>query len=142
MRTESAKAAAMIRKELKANGINAKVTSKNYSMGSSVNVRINQDITPAAKKEIETFCNKFQYGHFDGMQDLYEYSNSRDDLPQAKYVFLDVNYSDEIKAEAQALAESWGYEGYEAERQAWSLLNGSDHWAYKLWASRKPRVAV
>ena len=36
----------------------------------------------------EKIVSKYQYGHFDGMNDIYEYSNSREDIPQAKYIHV------------------------------------------------------
>ena len=96
-KTHAALAAALIRKELKAAGIEAKkVTSENYSMGSNVNVTI-IDATPETKAKAETICKKYQAGHFDGMIDCYEYSNSRDDIPQAKFVFVRNEASPEMK---------------------------------------------
>ena len=68
-------------------------------MGSSVRVEVS-DITPAVRKELQAFVDQFQYGHFDGMNDYYEISNSRDDIPQVKYTFLEVDYSDELGQKA------------------------------------------
>lgn len=93
-----AAAAKMIRVWLKAQGIKARVTSEGYSMGSSVNVEI-YDQAPDVVAKVEAFAKQFQYGHFDGMQDLYEYSNSRADIPQAKYVFVRNALSGELKQE-------------------------------------------
>ena len=86
--TKHAKAAKMIRQELKKHGIKATVKSESYSMGSSINIRIMQDLLPAAIKQIKEFADQFQQGHFNGMEDIYEYSNSRDDLP-----FISSEYS-------------------------------------------------
>ena len=88
-------AAKMIRAYMKANGIAGSVRSESYSMGSSVRVHV-QDLLPAQYAELKAFANQFQYGHFDGMIDLYEYSNSREDIPQVKYVFVDNKMSDEL----------------------------------------------
>jgi len=83
--TEAARAAAAIKAELKALGIKASVKSENYSMGNSVSVTVT-DQPPAMLEQIKTLCRKYQYGHFDGMTDCYEYTNRRDDLPQSQYV--------------------------------------------------------
>jgi hypothetical protein len=45
---------------------------------------------------VEPLINEYQYGHFDGMIDCYEYSNNRNDIPQVKFVFANREYSDEI----------------------------------------------
>ena len=88
-------AAKMIRAYMKANGIAGSVRSESYSMGSSVRVYV-QDLLPAQYGELKAFANQFQYGHFDGMIDMYEYSNNRDDIPQVKFVFVDNKMSDEL----------------------------------------------
>lgn len=135
--SEHAAAAKAIRTELKANGINARVRASTGSMTSSVNVDIEQDLTPAAIEEIKTFCNRYQMGHFDGMTDMYEYSN-RQDLPQVKFVFVSVKYSEELKAAAAAyIAEINGIEEHEQDRYSWMALNGS--WG-DFWTAHKPRI--
>jgi hypothetical protein len=84
-KTEYARAGSQIRKILKQNFPTTKfsVTSESYSMGSSVNIIWTDGVTT---EQVYKLVKQFQYGHFDGMQDLYEYSNSRDDIPQVKYV--------------------------------------------------------
>lgn len=93
MKTQAAMASAAIKKELKAAGFKASVKSSNFSMGNSVDIRV-EDVTPLQLKQIEGICGKYQYGSFNGMEDLYEYTNRRDDIPQAKYVHVQVDYSD------------------------------------------------
>jgi hypothetical protein len=85
MKTTHARTAQEIRKILKKEfpTIKFKVTSESYSMGSSVRIEWTDGVT---SEKVDELVKKFQYGHFDGMQDLYEYSNSRDDIPQVKYV--------------------------------------------------------
>jgi hypothetical protein len=134
-----AAAAKMIRAELKKHGIKARVRAKSYAGSSSVDVDIQQDILPAARKAITEYVEQFQYGHFDGMQDLYEYSNRRDDLPQVKYTFVNVEYSDEIRAEvAEFLGET--NEDYNADTRIHQCLMGV--YASSFWNSRKPKVKL
>lgn len=86
--TTAAIAAKEIRSRLKKAGIAARVRSENYSGGNSINVDLD-DATPETMKRAEAIANPFQYGHFDGMTDCYEYSNRNSDLPaQAKFVFV------------------------------------------------------
>lgn len=92
-----AAAAKEIRQYLKAKGIKARVRAKTYSMGSSVDVYVQEDINPALAEELRLHCGQYQYGHFDGMIDLYEMSNVRDNIPQVKHVFVHVDYSDGLK---------------------------------------------
>lgn len=145
MKSQVAQAAAIIRKHLKANNIAARVTSKSYSMGSSINVTIQQDVVPAVRDQIEAYCNGFQYGHFDGMQDLYEYSNRNDEIPQAKFVFVHFDHSDELEAAAREFMGQWKYDTeYELDRAVWSLLAGSGQsdLVAQFWKTQKPRVKV
>lgn len=96
MKTQSAQAAQEIRKELKINfpGIKFKVTSKSYSMGSNVNISWFDGPT---SQEVDLITAKYQYGHFDSMNDIYEYSNVNKDLPQVKHMFTHREMSEEIK---------------------------------------------
>ena len=139
MKSSQALAAAAIRNELKKNGIAARVTSDSASMTSSVRVLILQDVSPATRREVEIFAGRFQYGHFDGMTDSYDVSNRDDSIPQVKFVFVEVKYSDEIQKAARDYIAN-GRTDYEADRMTWQVLNGS--YPCDFWRSRKPRVAV
>ncbi len=110
--SDHAHAAKMIRAELKKNGIKARVKASTASMTSSVDIYLTDCLAPWTLKEIKTFCDKFQYGHFDGMQDLYEYSNTNDDLPQVKFVFVHNGRTDEDRQRAYDYLRT-GFAGYE-----------------------------
>lgn len=104
MKTESARAAAAIRKELKAAFPQEKfrVRSRNFAGGDAVDVYVGayvetdrpdnwggfQKEPDAVLKQAEAIASKYQYGRFDGMTDCYEYTNTRKDIPQAKYVHV------------------------------------------------------
>jgi len=92
-----AAAAKAIRAELAATfpGIKFSVTSETYSMGNSVSIDWTDGPTV---KEVEQFTSKYQYGHFDGMTDMYEHTNSRDDIPQVKYVKEHRSQSEEVQS--------------------------------------------
>lgn len=94
--TTAALTAAAIRKELKQKfaTIKFKVTSDNFANGNSVKISYT-DAVP--ETEVEEITRKYQYGHFDGMIDLYEHSNSRDDIPQAKYVTVNRQMSQQAQ---------------------------------------------
>ena len=96
--TQAAQTSKVIKKMLleKYPDIKFKVTSKNYAGGNSVDISWN--LGPV-DSEIENLVNKYQYGHFDGMTDMYEYSNARNDIPQAKYVFAQRDYRSEEELE-------------------------------------------
>ncbi len=93
-----AEAAKSIRKELKKVFPLTKfsVTSQTYSDGNSVHVEwINGPIS----EEVGKMVYKYQYGHFNAMEDIYENTNRRDDLSQVKYVQVRREVSEEIKQE-------------------------------------------
>ena len=127
-KSEHAQVAGIIRKEMKKHGVVGKVSCKSYSGGSSVSVSL-QSAAPWVKDQVEAFANQFQYGHFDGMTDCYEYSNSRKDLPLVKFVFVNNNFTDEEKAQAREYVESVlnldHFDDYDLQRETWQYLNGS-----------------
>ena len=73
--TGSAQCAAAIRTELKTKFPDCKfsVTSENFSGGDSVHISWKDGPTT---KQVDSIVNKYQYGHFNGMEDIYEYSNN------------------------------------------------------------------
>ena len=93
MKTQVAQCAQLVRKELKTlhPGVKFSVTSENYSMGDSVNVSYRrEDLTEEQHRALNGILrSKFQYGHFNGMEDIYENSNRNDDMPQTKFLFVD-----------------------------------------------------
>jgi len=90
-------AAAAIKAELTAlyPGIKFSCTSDSFSMGDSVHVKWTDGPTDS---EVNEIIKKYQYGHFDGMNDMYESSNRRDDIPQSKYVSGSRTQSEDLKA--------------------------------------------
>ena len=92
--TPAAQAAKLIRGILKAkfSTIKFRVTSSNFSMGDSIDVSWTDGFT---SEEVMNEISQFKYGHFDGMTDCYEYSNSRKDIPQTKFLSCDRTLSEE-----------------------------------------------
>lgn len=90
-----AHAAKLIRQELKAAfpGIKFSVTSESYSGGSSIRT---EWVNGPTENQVNAIIQKYQYGHFDGMYDIYEHSNSRDDIPQVKFVFASRSITDDV----------------------------------------------
>lgn len=86
--TTVAMTAKAIRKELKQKFPNIKfsVRSESYAGGDNVSISYDDSVP---QNEIEAIVKKYKCGHFDGMTDTYEYSNTRDDIPQARFVFVD-----------------------------------------------------
>lgn len=91
-----AAAAKAIRVWMKANGYVGSVKSDSYSMGSSVNVYV-EDFNPVQYKALDEYADQYQYGDFNGMEDIYEFRKDRPDLPQVKYVFVNNSMSDAMR---------------------------------------------
>lgn len=83
--SEHAKTAKMIKARLQHvfPGVAFSVKSDIFSGGDSVDVSWTDGPTT---RQVEECISRHEYGHFDGMTDMYEYSNPRDDIPQVKYV--------------------------------------------------------
>ena len=108
--TEAAKAAQAIRSELKKAfpEIKFRVRSSNYAGGDSVRIVWSNGPTSDSVEEITA---KYQYGHFDGMVDMYEYSNNIEGLPQARFVFASREITTEAyAAKKAAIAKKFGIE--------------------------------
>lgn len=90
-------ASAAVKAELQAafKGIKFSVTSDSYSGGNSVHISWIDGPTTA---EVKAISDKYQYGHFNGMEDIYENTNDRDDIPQVKYVSESRKMSEEVEA--------------------------------------------
>lgn len=95
IKSSSANCASAIREELKKEftGVKFKVTSQNFSGGDSVHITWSDGPTT---DEISNVTSKYQYGRFDSMTDMYEYSNSNEKLPQSKYVQTRREISEEV----------------------------------------------
>ena len=114
IKTTHAAAAQAIRQDLKKAfpGVKFKVRSNSFSMGNSVDVDWTDGPT---RDEVNRIIGRYQYGHFDGMQDLYEYSNRRRDIPQAKYVSGSRSMSEQVRAELLAYVAERFFEPEERE---------------------------
>jgi len=97
--SDHAAAAKLIRTELKKNGVKGTVRASSYAGGSSITVNLG-DVLPATRSAVADFAGRFEYGHFNGMTDCYEYSNTNADLPQVSFVFVNVERADETRQAA------------------------------------------
>ena len=90
----------LIRQILKENfqSVKFSVTSDHNS------VRICYTDGPTAN-QVENLCADFKAGSFNGMEDIYEYSNNKRDLPQVKYIFVDREISEAVQA---SISEKFG----------------------------------
>ncbi len=138
--SEAVEVAKIIRKELKKHGIEATVRKSSYRC---VNIKVRNQL-PATIEAINSFCSQFKLGHFDGMTDCYEYSNSNSDLPQVEYIFVDNNFSREmVDAAEQYIADNydtstWGT--FEKDTMPRQILTGCKD--SNFWYEHKQRVAA
>jgi len=110
LKSSHAAAAAAIRTELKANfpDIKFSVTSDSFAGGNSVSVSWTDGPTTS---QVQKFTRKYQYGSFNGMEDIYEYTNSREDIPQTKYVQESRTMSESTKEQlSNKIANEWNIE--------------------------------
>lgn len=91
--TTAAEVAKQIRAALKSTGLDARVTSKNYSMGHSVSITLT-DARPEIVELVNKLAGKFESGHFDGMTDSYVYSNREAKNPTVDYVHVNNDMTD------------------------------------------------
>lgn len=83
-----AQVAALIRKDLKELGLkNSKVHSTSFAGGNAVDVYV-YNVNPKFLEKLESRYAKYEYGHFDGMTDSYNYDNVHKDIPQVKFLMI------------------------------------------------------
>ncbi len=131
-KSEVARCAAEIRKIIKDAKIKASVRCKSYSMGDSVTVEIQEIINPEIYNALKEELAKYQYGHFNGMEDIYENTNCIDEIPQTKYLFVEYDWRltdgftqrliDVLVTKVHLDAD------YEYKRLAGDILYGRDDW--------------
>jgi len=100
--SEHAQVAKRIREYCKSLGVKCSARSKSYSGGDSVHWSV-ENIHPDIAQQIKEFASQHEYGSFNGMDDIYEYTNCRDDIPQTKYCMGDVFFTEEY----EQLAYDW-----------------------------------
>ncbi len=123
-KTRHALAAANLRRELKYRFPNTKfaVRSSSYAGGSSVNVSWIDGESPDTIKPI---VNKYQYGSFDGMEDIYNYDQDfSGEYGEAKYTFTNRSYSDAAYQDALKNATLYDDEELELYYDRNGLANG------------------
>ena len=85
--SHSAQVNKLLKKKAKELGLTVTGSSKNYSMGCSVTVKVLKGSDDAFNK-LKEYSYQFKYGSFDGMNDIYNNDNVRNDIPQTKYLFI------------------------------------------------------
>lgn len=136
--SEQAQVAKRIREFCKSLGVKCIARSDSFSMGDSVHWSIT-DQHPDIVKQIKDFAEQHQYGSFNGMEDIYEDTNSRSDIPQTKYCHGGCEYSAEIRQKALDWLRSEHLANYENIPQAyndakkWNWINGNQAWDGPDW---------
>lgn len=100
--SQQAQAAKMIREYCKSIGVKCTARSDSFSMGDSVDWEV-RNVDPETYQQIKDYADQFQYGHFDGMDDSYNLSNTRSDLPQTKYCHGSNSFDPELYQRAWEL---------------------------------------
>lgn len=135
--SSAALAAKEIRTILKQKFPNTKfrVKSDNFSMGDSVDVEWTDGPTSEA---VDKLIAHYQYGNFNSMEDIYELTNRRDDIPQTKYLHTTRNISaDVFKNIVAEINEKFGWT-LEVEVNQWGtahVTRESDFFTGNDWAS-------
>jgi len=119
-----AQCAQAIRVELKTKfpDITFRITSKNYSGGDSVDV---EWTLGATTKEVAAITNKYQYGSFNGMIDMYELTNRIEGLPQTKHLFCHRLIDEEAR---QQMLTNWSYQ----EPEKWNRHHEKSEVLYRI----------
>ena len=115
--TTHAQTAKAIREELKKAFPNVSFSVKSFSFSMGDDVRIEWTNGPTTE-QIENITKKYEYGTFDGMTDLYEIDNKRNDIPQVKYIITSRTITEDIKEKtAQEIADRFGFD--RNDQKAW-----------------------
>jgi len=102
------------------------VRYQSYSGGDSVDINY---LNAVPVEEIEKIAYKYQDGHFNGMEDIYEYSKNPLNLNRAKYVFVHRDIDEDKRLEAKKeIAKSYGIVDIENEKE-WMEKTG--RWSYE-----------
>ncbi len=109
MKNSAALTAQAIRKELKAAypSVPFRVTSKTYSGGDSVNVSYIATLTTPKQEEVEALLSKYEGGHFNGMEDIYEYKSGAGELT-TKYLFVHADLDTLMAEYKPRFMQEWG----------------------------------
>ena len=122
-----AKTAKAIRADLAKAYPTVKFTVHANSFAGGDDVRVSWVDGPTTD-DVDKIIGKYEYGHYDGMHDIYEYDNSHPELPQVKYVMTSRGKSDETRALLIAEIEK-DYGGTYSDNRDYSTGNG-------LWGSQ------
>ena len=130
-------AAAAIRKELKTAFPKTvfRVTSRSFAGGDSVDISW---VDGPVLDNVRKITDKYQYGRFDGMIDMYECTNSRTDIPQVKYVMPQREMSKQVGAALKAeISKKYGVDMDDMYAVKDKLCDWPDRVVYREFYSRE-----
>lgn len=117
-----AQCAKWVRMELKNKypDIKFRVISSSFANGDSVDVGYTDGVPV---EQVDKLLAKYEYGHFDGMTDCYEYSNSNEELPQTKYLSVSREISQANRDLVQAeIMKEYGMTEW-SDEACWKLFH-------------------
>ena len=105
MKTLSTKAqvSKIIRKELKARNISAKVSSSSGTLTDCVYIYTN-DLSPAAIESLENFVEDYRADSYDALADYHDVKHNPKNLPRVTYIIIQNDLSAETMQRAYEIA--------------------------------------
>ena len=116
-----AKVSKAIRQDLKAMGIKAKVQSSSSSWSDAVRVYLSNERPEVVDKVNKLVC-KYKAGYFDGMNDIYEYTNNND--LSVEYIFVENIIDNSIRDKAEQYLRDKGWSDDAVNDNLYSVLRG------------------
>lgn len=115
------------RRYLKGLGLNASVTTER-GRASVANIYVD-NLSPDEEYALNSKLHKiFVRGMFDGMQDCYVTNNYRPGIPQVDYMYVNVNYTPDVKIKMSKFIESKGFKVSELDRQTVRMAEKLGFW--------------
>lgn len=110
-----------IRQELKALGIVARVNSSSGTWVDAVRVHLSNE-RPEVVDKVNKVVAKYKAGYFDGMNDIYEYTNNND--MAVEYVFVENKIDEDIWEKAKKYLKDKGYSDEMIEIDLFKVVRG------------------
>jgi len=123
--SQHAQVAKIIKAKLKSFNIKCTAKSDSFSMGNSVNIRV-ENQPPWIMKMIEEQTDCYEYGTFDSMTDCQGFKNRDFDGPQTKYLTISNTFTDDVRKAAwlELCASQQELEGKENDEPHTVYLDG------------------
>jgi hypothetical protein len=114
------------------------VRAKSFAGGNSVDIDWVDGPTTA---QVDAVGKAYQYGSFDGMQDLYEYTNVNKELPQVKYVMTSRHRSPKVEKEIiEQTVKDYGIVNVDDHKEVKDKLGMYlDIWVHRVFSQKEYR---